>query len=86
VQDHQLRERVMLREVPLYKPIIAAINGVCVGLGAELIQATDLRPGSYDPHARLQDMDSEGIDVSVLFPSIAIGFVAIKDAELSAAA
>jgi enoyl-CoA hydratase len=43
VQDHQLRERVMLRGVPLYKPIIAAINGVCVGLGAELIQATDLR-------------------------------------------
>ena len=32
-----------LREVPLYKPIIAAINGVCIGLGAELIQATDLR-------------------------------------------
>ncbi len=43
VQDHHLRERVMLRGVPLYKPIIAAINGVCVGLGAELIQATDLR-------------------------------------------
>jgi len=43
VQDRQLRERVMLREVPLYKPIIAAINGVCVGLGTELIQATDLR-------------------------------------------
>ena len=43
VHDRQLRERVMLREVPLYKPIIAAINGVCVGLGTELIQATDLR-------------------------------------------
>jgi enoyl-CoA hydratase len=33
----------MLREFPLYKPIIAAINGVCIGLGTELIQATDLR-------------------------------------------
>jgi enoyl-CoA hydratase len=43
VQDRQLRERVMLREMPLYKPIIAAINGACIGLGAELIQATDLR-------------------------------------------
>ena len=45
----------------------------------------DLRPGSYDPQARLKDMDSEGIDVSVLFPSIGIGFVGIKDPELSAA-
>jgi uncharacterized protein len=45
----------------------------------------DLRPGSYDPRARLADMDSEGIDVSVLFPSIGLGFVGIKDAELSAA-
>ena len=43
VQDSQLRERAMLREFSLYKPIIAAINGVCIGLGAELIQATDLR-------------------------------------------
>jgi len=45
----------------------------------------DLRPGSYDPHARLKDMDSEGIDVSVLFPSIGLGFVGIKDPQLSAA-
>jgi enoyl-CoA hydratase len=43
LQDRQLREQVMLRQFPLYQPIIAAINGVCVGLGAELIQATDLR-------------------------------------------
>ncbi|MDB5108115.1 MAG: hypothetical protein JWM69_1056 [Candidatus Binatus sp.] len=43
LQDPQIRERVMLREFPLYKPIIAAINGSCVGLGAELIQATDIR-------------------------------------------
>jgi predicted TIM-barrel fold metal-dependent hydrolase len=45
----------------------------------------DLRPGSYDSHARLADMDAEGIDVSVLFPSIGIGFVGIKDPEVSAA-
>jgi len=43
VQDHSIGDWVMLREAPLYKPIIGAINGVCIGLGAELIQATDLR-------------------------------------------
>ena len=45
----------------------------------------DLRPGSYDPHARLADMDAEAIDISVLFPSIGLGFVGIRDPELSAA-
>jgi enoyl-CoA hydratase len=43
VQDSRMRERVMLREFPLYKPIIAAINGLAIGLGTELLQATDLR-------------------------------------------
>jgi hypothetical protein len=33
----------MLREFPLYTPIIAAGNGVCVGLGADLLLATDIR-------------------------------------------
>jgi predicted TIM-barrel fold metal-dependent hydrolase len=45
----------------------------------------DLRPGSYDPRARLADMDGEAIDISVLFPSIGLGFVGIRDPELSAA-
>lgn len=44
LQDRQMLDSVaMLRQFPLYKPVIAAINGVCVGLGAELIQAIDLR-------------------------------------------
>jgi enoyl-CoA hydratase len=33
----------MLREVPFYKPIVAAVNGVAIGLGSELLQATDVR-------------------------------------------
>jgi len=41
--DPQMRERVMLREFPLYKPIICAINGFSIGLGTELLPATDLR-------------------------------------------
>jgi enoyl-CoA hydratase len=32
-----------LRDFPLYKPIIAAINGFCLAAGAELILGTDIR-------------------------------------------
>lgn len=33
----------VLREVEIYKPIIAAVNGFCVAGGMELLQGTDLR-------------------------------------------
>ena len=32
-----------LRDYPLYKPVIAAINGFCLAGGAELILGTDIR-------------------------------------------
>jgi predicted TIM-barrel fold metal-dependent hydrolase len=34
--------------------------------------------GGFDPVARLQDMDLEGIDVAVLYPSIGLNFWAIE--------
>jgi enoyl-CoA hydratase len=36
----------MLREVEIYKPIIAAVNGVCVAGGMEMLMGTDLRIAS----------------------------------------
>ena len=35
--------------------------------------------GGFDPVARLRDMDVEGIDVAVLYPSIGLNFWAIED-------
>jgi uncharacterized protein len=43
------------------------------------------QPGGWDPAARLRDMDSEGIDVAVLFPSIGLYFSDVADAKLMAA-
>jgi predicted TIM-barrel fold metal-dependent hydrolase len=42
------------------------------------------RPGGYDPHARLLDMDGEGIDVAVLYPTSMLTWV--EDADLFGAA
>lgn len=35
-----------LRDFPLYKPVVAAVNGTCVAAGAELLLATDIRIAS----------------------------------------
>jgi predicted TIM-barrel fold metal-dependent hydrolase len=42
------------------------------------------RPGGYDPHARLLDMDADGIDVAVLYPTSMLTWV--EDAPLFGAA
>ncbi len=31
--------------------------------------------GAWDPHARMKDMDAEGIDIAVLYPTYALGYV-----------
>jgi predicted TIM-barrel fold metal-dependent hydrolase len=39
----------------------------------------DAQPGGFDPRLRLADMDREGIDVAVLYPSLGLNFWAIID-------
>jgi len=43
VADPQIVDRVMLKDQPLYKPVIAAINGRALGGGFEITLATDVR-------------------------------------------
>lgn len=50
-----------------------------------LVEASAQRPGATDPHARLADMDEEGIDVAVLYGAVSLGFYAIADQDLAVA-
>ena len=43
MDDRSLGLTALLRNYPLYKPVIAAINGYCLAAGTELVQATDIR-------------------------------------------
>jgi predicted TIM-barrel fold metal-dependent hydrolase len=45
----------------------------------------DILPGSYDPHARLEVMDAEGLDHAVLFPSAWLLSGDINDSTVAAA-
>jgi predicted TIM-barrel fold metal-dependent hydrolase len=43
------------------------------------------RPGGMDPQARLRDMDDEGIDVAVLYGTMALGFAQFPDPDFGLA-
>lgn len=43
LEEPRLRALGPLREDPLSKPVIAAVNGVCMAAGAEILLGTDLR-------------------------------------------
>lgn len=43
VDDPMIVDKVMLKDTPLFKPIICAVNGRAMGGGTELLQATDIR-------------------------------------------
>ena len=46
---------------------------------------TARRPGGFNPHERIKDMDLEGIDVQVLFPTQGLFIQAVHSAPLAAA-
>jgi len=46
---------------------------------------TDGRAGGFDPHKRIPDMDSEGIDAAFLYPSLGLNLGGIRDSNVSTA-
>ena len=65
--------------------------GMAGGVGArdgkvdENITYEEGRRGGFDPHARIGDMDIDGIDATFLYPTLGLGLCALNDAPLAAA-
>jgi uncharacterized protein len=53
--------------------------GTDVGAPGGPVPLEDARAGAFDPRARLADMDAEGIDRAVLYPTIGLGFWGLPD-------
>ncbi len=45
----------------------------------------EMRPGAYDPRARVKDMDQDGLDAEVIYPGTGFRMSQIEDGELRAA-
>jgi uncharacterized protein len=56
------------------------------GISPHRVPYAEGRRGGFDPHARIPDMDTDGIDAAFLYPSLGLFLGAIKDPERSAAA
>ncbi len=49
------------------------------------VRYSELMPGGFDPKLRLRDMDREGIDIAVLYPSVGLFLEAIDDSAVAEA-
>ena len=86
--DTDGREHLRVEDKVLGGPIglgfIGAI-GARQGEASIRIKYTEGRPGGFDPHARIPDMDLDGIDAAFLYPSLGLFSGAIEDPHLAAA-
>ena len=48
----------------------------------DTLQYSEGRKGGFDPHARIPDMDLDGIDAVFLYPSLGLSFGGVEDPEL----
>jgi predicted TIM-barrel fold metal-dependent hydrolase len=49
------------------------------------LRYTEVRPAAYNAKARLQDMDEDGIDLAVLYPTMLLGLQSITDVPFTQA-
>ena len=90
VKGENGKERLVMDETPVGDGnrgigrigAVGARQGV---VAADTMEYKDGKPGGFDPHKRIPDMDADGIDAAFLYPSLGLFSGAIHDPELAAA-
>ena len=85
--DHDGKERLRVEDKVLGGSkglgLIGAI-GARQGVTSDSIRYVEGRPGGFDPHERIKDMDLAGIDAAFLYPSLGLFTGAVQEPQLSA--
>ena len=89
VKDNQGIERLVVAGKQLGSERgLANLGAVGARDGTVVVDNTteykDGRKGGFDPHARIPDMDLDGIDAAYLYPSIGLFAGSIEDIDVSA--
>src|SRR5947207_12448599 len=89
VIDENGKERLSVEGKLLGNPRgIGSLGAVGVRQGAvklDSLKYAEGKKGGFDPHARIVDMDADGIDAAFLYPSLGLFAGAVEDPELAAA-
>src|SRR5256886_12454481 len=90
IKDKDGKERLVIEE-QILGSAQAGLGGAG-GVGARqgvvasnTMEYREGRKGGFDPHARMPDMDADGIDAAFLFPTLGLFSGAIHDPELAGA-
>src|SRR5260370_4632909 len=88
VKDKHGKERWLREEKRLGSQAgFGGIGGVGARQGvvaADAMEYKDGRKGGFDPHARIPDMDLDGIDAAFLYPSLGLFAGAVSDPAFAA--
>jgi uncharacterized protein len=89
VIDDNGKERLSVEGKLLGNPRgIGSLGSVGVRQGdvkLDTLKYAEGKKGGFDPHARIPDMDSDGIDAAFLYPSLGLFAGAVSDPPLAAA-
>ena len=89
ILDDNGKERLLIEGQVLGNPKglgrLGAVGARDGSVAADTMKYAEGHPGGFDPHARIKDLDLDGIDAAFLYPSIGLFSGAVKDPKLAAA-
>ena len=85
VKGENGKDRLVIEEHEVGISRIGAVGARQGVIETDTMTYKNAKPGGFDPHKRIPDMDADGIDAAFLYPSLGLLAGAIHDAPLAAA-